>query len=331
MAIPASDNADVLCDQGKSLLRGKKFAEARDLFLQAIEVDARSIPAHEGAAAAAFQLNDLAAAAAHYQKISTLDVRRAEPLINLGAVYNRMRDYGAASRTLRQAVGKNKKSPDAYYNLGIAYKGQNQHSQAISAYKEALKIDPQMAEAHQNLGNLYLEMGNLQQSIAHFEKALAINPKFEKAGRSLERAKASLQESKRLQKPFGRLVQEDDVASRKAKPAYRHLSEQERFDDRERLHQHAEETEHLAAVAISRLRDELCPSILKLQQISAQSDEAKALYRESKNAAALAARFSAAVEALHAKVQAIRQYEQVIRGWETPAAAPVGSLDGAPP
>jgi tetratricopeptide (TPR) repeat protein len=314
MATPASSEADVLCEQGRALLKERKYPEALAIFESAVALDSRHIPAHEGAATSAFASRDFAKAAAHYKKVSVLDVRRAEPLINLGAVYNRMQDYANAARSLRQAISKDKKSATAYYNLGIAYKGQNQHSLAISAYKEAIRLDPKMPESHLNLGNVFLEMGNTQHAIQQFEKALELEPRFEKARKSLDKARQALEASRLSQNPFGRLVKEDDVARRQQAVVLPVLSPQERFDDRQFLHQLAKETENLSLAVIAQLQDELGPAVLRLQQVSAQSGEARALYREAQQTAAISARFSAVAAALHAKTEAIRLHEKDVRG-----------------
>lgn len=313
MATPMLSESDSICDQAKVLLREHKYAEALELYNLALQKDARSIPALEGAAASAFVLKDLAKAAEHYRKLSMLDVRRAEPLINLGAVYNRQGDYANAARTLRQAISKDRKSATAYYNLGIAYKGQNQQSQAISAYKEAIRIDPSMPEAHQNLGNVYQEMGNTHSAIIEFEKALQLNPKFEKARKGLEKARAAQDEAKRSQKPFGRLVSESDVSRGQQMLRFRDLQPQERFEDRQTLHQLAKETEQLATATNTQIREELAPGILKMQQCSAQADDAKAIYREIQHLSTAATRFAALSNAMRAKTDAIRDHEKVIR------------------
>jgi tetratricopeptide (TPR) repeat protein len=314
MATPALSEADSICDQAKTLLKERKYEEARGLYEQALEKDPRNIPAHEGIAAAAFVLKDFDSAATHYKKLSMLDVRRAEPLINLGAVYNRMGDFATAARTLRQAISKDRKSAAAYYNLGIAYKGQNQQSLAISAYKEAIRLDPTMAESHQNLGNVYFDMGNFQSAILHHEKALELNPKFEKARKGLEKARFAQDEAKRTQNPFGRLVDESEVSGRQQVAAYRELSAQERFEDRQALHQMAKEAEQLAVAVKTQIREELSPAILRLQQTSAQQDDARSLYREAEQITRIAGRFCAVADAMRTKTEAIRQHEKVVRG-----------------
>ncbi|MBX3443235.1 MAG: tetratricopeptide repeat protein [Planctomyces sp.] len=314
MASPAISEVDALCDQARALMRDKQFSQARDLYEQALAKDARSIPACSGAAASSFALKDYEKAAAHYKKLSMLDVRRADPLINLGAVYNRMGDYGNAARTLRQALSKDRKSASGYYNLGIAYKGQNQLTMAISAYKEAIRADPRMPEAYHNLANLHFEMGNFQQAIVHFEKALEIEPKFEKARTGLEKARNAQEEARLHQNPFGRLVNENEVAARQTEVRIRQLTAQERFEDRQALHQFAKETEQLAVSLLALLRDELSPAILKLQHTCAQPEDARSLYREGQQLSSKTARFQALAEALRERTNSIREHERVVRG-----------------
>jgi len=314
MATPALNEADALCDQAKVLLKERKFAEAQKLYDEAVARDSRSIPAHTGAAAAAFVLKDYQKAATHYKKLSMLDVRRAEPLINLGAVYNRMGDFVNAARTLRQALSKDRKSAPGYYNLAIAYKGQNQQSMCISAYKEAIRLDPKMSDAYLNLANLYLEVGNFHHAVIHFEKALEIDPKFEKARRGLEKAHEAQDAAKRSQNPFGRLVNEEEVAKHQQDVTYRALSQQERFEDRQLLHQLAKESEALANLVVTQLHEELIPAILRLQQISAQADDSRALYREAQLTTKVTTKFLASATTIREKTEGVRAHEKAIRG-----------------
>ena len=313
MAMPAVSDVGGLCDQARALMKQKKVSEARAIFEQAIALDPRSIPAFEGAAATAFAEKDFERAAAHYKKLTLLDLRRSQPAVNLGAVYNRMGDFAAAIKTLRSAVAKDKKCAAAYYNMAIAHKGLNQLSMAVTAYKEAVRLDPKMVDASYNLGNLLLEMGSFGQAVLYFEKAIEADPTFEKACRGLQRAYDAKDESKKHQKAFGRLVDEEVTARNQEEVEYRLLTPKERFEDRQALHQLSKETENLTQGVLSQLRDDLSPALQRLQHTASAGGDMRLMQADNEALTEAAHRFHEIAAALNEKLASIREHERLIR------------------
>lgn len=311
--MPAVSEVGTLCEQARALMKLKKLSEARALFEQAVELDPRSIPAFEGAAATAFAEKDFERAAAHYKKLTLLDLRRAQPSVNLGAVYNRLGEYTGALKALRTAVSKDRKCAAAYYNMAIAHKGLNQLSMAVTAYKEAVRLDPKMVDASFNLANLLLEMGSFQQAVLYFEKALEADPSFDKARRGLQRAYDAKDESKKNQKAFGRLVDEEATARNQEEAEYRLLTPKERFEDRTALHQLSRETENLATAVLAQLHDELAPALQKLQHTASAGGNARHLSSESDLLTEAAGRFRGIATAFNEKLAAMRDHERLIR------------------
>ncbi len=311
--MPTVSDVGALCEQARALMKQKNLVEARALFEQALERDPRSIPACEGAAATAFALKDFEQAAAHFKKLTLLDLRKAQPSVNLGAVYNRLGDFGNAIKALRTAVSKDKKCAAAYYNMGIAHKGLNQLSMAVTAYKEAVRLDPKMVDASFNLANLLLEMGSFQQAVMYFEKSLEADPTFDKARRGLQRAYDAKDESKKNQKAFGRLVDEEVTARNQEEVEYRLLTPKERHEDRTALHQLSKETENLAIAVLAQLRDELAPALQKLQHTTSAGGNARALLAESDLLTEAAGHFRGVATAFTDKLDAMREHERLMR------------------
>lgn len=311
--MPTVSDVSALCDQARALMKQRKVSEARALYEQAIELDPRSIPAFEGAAATAFAEKDFEKAAAHYKKLTLLDLRRAQPAVNLGAVYNRLGDFNSALKALRTAVAKDKKCAAGYYNMGIAHKGLNQLSMAVTAYKEAVRLDPKMVDASYNLGNLLLEMGSYQQAVLYFEKALEADPNFEKAHRGRQRAYDAKDESKKSQKAFGRLVDEEVTARNQEEHEYRILTPKERFEDRQALHQLAKETENLAIAFLAQLRDELTPALQKMQHMASVGGDARNLRTEDEALDDATKSFHNVAGAFNEKIRSVHEHERLIR------------------
>lgn len=279
--MPVQTEIESLCQRARECVRRRQIPEAIAFYEQALQVDERDQRPHEGIATAAFLVADYDRAEKHFKRLSQLDPRRADPLVNLGAVYNRRSSYVEAVRVLRQALSKNRKCAEAYYNLGIAYKGQNQLSMAISAYKEAIRLAPDMPEAYQNLANTYVDMGNLQQAILNFHRALQINPAFEKARRGLEHAQQLVEAQAQSASPFGRLVDAAHLSQRSThaspSPPLRALTEVERLEDRQAVQRLAGAFETAAQEVLRRLKEDLTPALLGVSHAFAQSDDRRRL------------------------------------------------------
>jgi len=310
--MPVPSKADLLCEQGKALLKERKIDEAFAMFEQAIRENTRHVPAHESLAAIYFARKDYAKAAANFQKASQYDPRRIDPMINLGAVQNRMGDFQAAAKTLRLAVSRDRKNSAAYYNLAIAQKGLNQPHLAVSAYKEALKIDPKMVEAIQNLANLYLEMGNIQQAQFQYHKALEIQPNFDRAKRGLERSYAIAEERKKAINPFGRLVNMEELDKR-SDEKFRQLTPQQQYEDRTEVHRIIKNGEQAAAVLLNTLRDRIGPAISRINQSFSQSEDPRMLMREFDTLSDEIAAFERVSSDLRAKTEELRAHEAEMR------------------
>lgn len=309
----ATMELDSLLQQARKSLKQKDLQQAVELYDQAIAQAPDSIPAHEGRATAAFVRQDYDRAIEAFRKVLKLDPRRAEPLINIGAVQNRQGQFQQAIKTLRQALAKDRKSAEAYYNLGIAHKGQNQLSMAVSAYREAIRLAPEMAEAYLNLANVYTEMGNIQQAIAQYRRSLELRPDFERAQRGLEIAQNIAAQAKESASPFGRLVRVDEAKAAQAEAPTRQLSPQERFDDRLAVHGHSKEMERVAMTVLNQLRDELEPALRSLAHEIMQNDGRYSFVDEFGVYQRAFASFQEAVKRLEVSSDKLRDHEKLMR------------------
>lgn len=276
----APSPADALCSQAREARQQGRFPEAIALFDQAIAADEQSMLAWEGRAYVAFVTKDFPRAIDCFRRVSMLDVRRPQPMVNLGAVYNRIGDFQNAVKSLRQAISRDRKCAEAYYNLGIAHKGLNQLSLAVSAYKEAIKVHPEMHDAHQNLANVYSEMNNLSQARLHYQKALQIRPDFEPARRALALLENAAETEKKKFSPFGRLVDTVDLENKDLKTRFRELNVQERFEDRQEKHRLCRETAGSVESVLHVLRDGMEPGLQRLATGVADGSDRHTLLRE---------------------------------------------------
>jgi len=312
MTSPA--DTDPRLAEARQLMRKRDYAAARKAYEQLLDEDDRDAAAHEGLATAAFMLKDYDEAIEHFRRVTMIDPRRSQPLVNMGAVYNRKGEFNTAVTTLRKALAKDRKCAEAYYNLGLAHRGLNQHSMAVSAYKEAIRLAPEMAEAYQNLANVYIDMGNTQQAVTNYERALQIRPDFERARNGLEKAKEAQQKAKTSASPFGRLVDIKQQAKRSdhEAAAVRVMTEQERFDDRQAVHSFAKEAERAAAGLLGQLESELEDKLKEFTRAFTQSSDARGYWAEYTALRESSANFSKFVEILQQRMDDLKHHDQFV-------------------
>jgi len=258
-----------LCQAGREHLKNGRLPEALAAFEEARLINDLDADVHDGLATAHFLLKDDAAAAKHFERVTRLDPRRGPAWINLGAVYNRLREYQKAADVLRRAVQIEKKSAIAFYNLGFACRHLKQWNMAVPAYREAIRLDPKMADAYYNLGNVFVALGNHAQAVSHYKRALQLDPSLERARRKLEEAEAALNASKTIS-PFGRLVAEAGPAGGTQTAVVRELDEKEREEDRRQLHEILMQLESDLDSLVESLGEQLDPAVRTLNKMLTQ-------------------------------------------------------------
>jgi tetratricopeptide (TPR) repeat protein len=231
-----AETARTLLDQVREMMSDENYIGVVELLSEAGVDQCDEVELHNAMAAAYFMLQDYEAAIPYFERVFKLNPKSSKPLINLGAVHNRMGKFSKAVEVLRKAVALDRRSAEAFYNLGLAHRQLKQYSMAVPAYREAIRLAPNMAEAYYNLGNTYMEMGSIQQAVSQFRRALQINPEFERAAKALANADDAILQRKNNANPFGRLVDTNKIEAAVAAnntDGFVELSEEDRAIDRE--------------------------------------------------------------------------------------------------
>jgi tetratricopeptide (TPR) repeat protein len=192
-----AESVEVLCMKARDAIAQRNPEKARQLYLQALGLQADVPDVHYGLATVCFQLKDLHSAAHHFKEVTRLDPQRAGAFINLGAVYNLLDQLDDAVPMLRRGIQLDTHRAEGYYNLALVYRRKGQPDMAIQAYREALRVNPQMADAHYNLGNVFMEKGQASIAATHYKQALLLRPNWDKAQSGLAEVEAHLRELSR--------------------------------------------------------------------------------------------------------------------------------------
>lgn len=301
--------------QARRLQRDGDLSGALRVYQQAEQLDDLDPDVHDGLATAHYLLGNLESSAGHFERVTRLDPRRGTAWINLGAIYNRLREHGKAVEVLRRAVQVERNSGAAFFNLGSAYRNLRQWALAIPAYREAIRLEPKEADAYVHLGMVYFEQKNIPQAMAQFKKALELRPNSKRAQEGLARCESANREVVTKESPFGRLVnsemlrqgQEAQVVSQ------RRLTEVERSRDRQTL---VRLCGHLGAQGgdlLQLLEDPLATALVNLAKGLTLADqrERDAALSDSLDALVLARQdFAPRVLALRRTMQQLRDHEE---------------------
>jgi tetratricopeptide (TPR) repeat protein len=110
------------------------------------------------------------------QKALDKNPKDAASYIELGHIYQNLKQDEKAIASYKKAIELNPKNIEAYRGIGNAYKNMKQYQQAIENYKKIVQLDPQALDAYNEIGFNYYSLGQLQEAVVYFEKAITINP-----------------------------------------------------------------------------------------------------------------------------------------------------------
>jgi tetratricopeptide (TPR) repeat protein len=106
-----------------------------------------------------------------YLQAIELDPDLADAHLNLGRLEHEAGELGKAEAHYRDAVRCSPADPTSHFNLGVLLEDRGRREEAAYAYERALTFDPDSADAHYNLGLLLETMGRRSQAIRHLMTA----------------------------------------------------------------------------------------------------------------------------------------------------------------
>jgi serine/threonine protein kinase len=210
--------------EGNSLYEQQRYAEAVNMYSQALALNPTALQAyyHRGLACrmlqnyqqaltdynrvlelapndpiipfvynsrgyANFALQRYPEALADYNRALVLSPNLANAYINRGTAYLRQGALALALADYQRAVELEPQSPVAYYNRGNVYDDLGDTQKALADFDRALALDSGYANAYANRGYIYRKLGEYQKAIADYDRALALNPNNKNAadGRSV--------------------------------------------------------------------------------------------------------------------------------------------------
>jgi Flp pilus assembly protein TadD len=118
---------------------------------------------------------DFSAAAACFERATTIEARQIGPMVNASIAYSSMRRNDKAEASLRHALKVEPENAAANLNLGLLLGEKGDMKQAEQALRTALRSDPRMAAAAYNLG-VILGPKNVAEAVVWLRKAHQLRP-----------------------------------------------------------------------------------------------------------------------------------------------------------
>ncbi len=108
-----------------------------------------------------------------YQTAMNLDVKFADPHINISTILNHKGDHIGEIKELEKAIKIDPKATVAYKNLGVAYKSMNDWQNAVKAWQQGISADKKDGSFDYNIGLEYGQHGDFPNGIKAMQNAVA--------------------------------------------------------------------------------------------------------------------------------------------------------------
>jgi tetratricopeptide (TPR) repeat protein len=170
------------------LMMKGKFAQAAEIYHDALNKDNKNIQAMNGYGMALGRQFKLDAAQEQFQKTLTEDPQNAAAHLGLAMVAlnrlqssdnsirkNRESMLNEAESQCRQALDLDNGSPEAHYWLAQTLREKGLFSDACNSFQNAIKIDPKYSEAYSGLALVKLAQNSPAEAISNFQQAIKLN------------------------------------------------------------------------------------------------------------------------------------------------------------
>lgn len=162
---------------GDTYFKSGKYPEALLEYRRAIQIDARSGPAHARLAKTYAAVRDNTGAYHEWLRAADLLPDDAEAQLQAGQMFLRTREFDGAKQRAMRLLEKDPKNVDAQILLGNALAGLKDLTGAIAQLEKAIDEDPERTLSYSNLGVLQFMQGDRTAAEAAFKRAVSTNPK----------------------------------------------------------------------------------------------------------------------------------------------------------
>jgi tetratricopeptide (TPR) repeat protein len=183
---------------GTALLNRGRLEEAAIEFETALVNDPDNFLARASVARIRATQGNFAEAQALYESLQRAHPTSTLPLLSLGYISMRRRDFAQAIQLLKQAIKLDEKDAAVRYQIAVAYLGSGNPREAIRHLRVASRSDVLSPSVHQSLGVAYAVAGDTARAIRSFRTALALAPDSREAVHALSKLLLQINEPEQV-------------------------------------------------------------------------------------------------------------------------------------
>lgn len=172
-------NAKALVNKGNCLFVNGELGRAREMYLEAVGVEADCIEAIYNLGLVNLKLNNVQEAQSAFDKLNTTLPSMPEALFHLGSIYERngnQEDLLHAAKTYQLLLNKVPGDPTIYCKLGQIYEKLQDDNTACHWHTEAHRSYPVNLNVTSWLGVWYVKREMYEQAIEYFQQASMVQP-----------------------------------------------------------------------------------------------------------------------------------------------------------
>jgi tetratricopeptide (TPR) repeat protein len=172
----AQEPIDQLMEKGKTLYEQKEYAQAQQVFQQAVNVQPENYEAIKYLADSKHKQELFVAAIADYDRAEELRPNESAVYFDRGAAKVFIEEFRSAIKDLDKAIELDPNNAEIYYFRGFSHAELEKYNNAIEDYSKAIELDPDYAAAYYNRGAAKAEQKHYEAGMSDFEIALNKKP-----------------------------------------------------------------------------------------------------------------------------------------------------------
>ena len=172
-------NAKALVNKGNCFYNAGEFAKAKDLYLEAVGVEADCVEAIYNLGLVNLKVNSLQEAHQAFDKLYSVLPSVPEALFHIANIYERagsQTDLNQAAKTFEMLLSKVPGDPNICVRLGQIYEKLEDETTSHHWYTEAHRHHPVNLNVISWLGVWYVKRELYEQAIEYFERAAVVQP-----------------------------------------------------------------------------------------------------------------------------------------------------------
>ncbi len=169
-------DVDAMIKLGGRHLRDNEPVLAREVFLRALAIDRKKLPARIGLGCAFDELNQVEISLEQMRIAQKQDPTSPAILFCLGYCHERLRNSRQAIEYYQQSLAACPTLRNAHERLAAIHLHENRIHAAIEHYERLCELDAEQIDLHLTLANLLLKAGRFEDAVSRYEHALGLEP-----------------------------------------------------------------------------------------------------------------------------------------------------------